>query len=131
MVRCSKNHQLLVMSPQQYDGQWLKMNTHKLPWFVALSGPVVQCWFPSPLFVVCFKFLKEKEKLMNQRALGLNLVVSSQVLRLLALPDGGIIFKNIIKYQTKGDAHIPGEEIKRGKEKTLAMFKAVEARFLI
>ncbi|CAN4088576.1 unnamed protein product [Withania somnifera] len=44
--------------------------------------------------------------------------------------DGGSISKVISAYYTAGDFKLKEEEIKAGKEKVLAMFKAVEAYLL-
>ncbi|KAL0283749.1 UNVERIFIED_CONTAM: Major allergen Pru ar 1 [Sesamum angustifolium] len=41
--------------------------------------------------------------------------------------DGGCICKNTSIHHTKGDVEINEEKIKEGKEKALAMFKAIEA----
>ena len=45
-------------------------------------------------------------------------------------PDGGSFSKVTRKYYTKGDFKLNEEEIKAGKEKVLAMYKAVEAYLL-
>lgn len=51
----------------------------------------------------------------------------SYVVKIEASPDGGSICKTSSTYHTKGDAKITEEQIKGGKDKALAMFKAVEA----
>ncbi|KAL6970255.1 hypothetical protein U1Q18_052763 [Sarracenia purpurea var. burkii] len=53
----------------------------------------------------------------------------SNEIKIIAAPDGGSITKNISHYHPKGKAqvHITEEEIKGGKEKASAIFKAVEA----
>ncbi|KAF7146367.1 hypothetical protein RHSIM_Rhsim04G0231400 [Rhododendron simsii] len=48
-------------------------------------------------------------------------------IKIVASADGGSICKNRSIYQTKGDAQVTEEEIKSGKEKASAMFKAIEA----
>ena len=45
-------------------------------------------------------------------------------------PNGGSICKNKSIYHTKGDAQVTEEQIKSGKEKASAMFKAIEAYLL-
>ncbi|KAL0286600.1 UNVERIFIED_CONTAM: Major allergen Pru ar 1 [Sesamum calycinum] len=47
--------------------------------------------------------------------------------KIVPTEDGGCICKNRSIYQTKGDVEIAEEKIKEGKEKALAMFKAIEA----
>ena len=47
--------------------------------------------------------------------------------KIVPTEDGGCICKNRSIYQIKGDAEISEEKIKEGKEKALAMFKAIEA----
>lgn len=47
-----------------------------------------------------------------------------------ASSDGGSICKNTSKYYTIGEASITEEQIKSGKEKASAMFKAIEAYIL-
>ncbi|KAL0414197.1 UNVERIFIED_CONTAM: Major allergen Pru ar 1 [Sesamum radiatum] len=47
--------------------------------------------------------------------------------KIVPTEDGGCICKNRSIYQTKGDVEITEEKIKEGKEKALAMFKAIEA----
>ncbi|KAA8548991.1 hypothetical protein F0562_000675 [Nyssa sinensis] len=54
----------------------------------------------------------------------------SYEIKISASPDGGSICKNISKYHTKGDAQIPEDKIKSGKEKASGIFKAVEAYLL-
>ncbi|KAI8561756.1 hypothetical protein RHMOL_Rhmol04G0366300 [Rhododendron molle] len=51
-------------------------------------------------------------------------------IKIVASADGGSICKNRSIYQTKGDAQVTEEEIKSGKEKASAMFKAIEAYLL-
>ncbi|MQL05511.1 hypothetical protein EI015_25905, partial [Escherichia coli] len=46
--------------------------------------------------------------------------------KLVAGPNGGSIGKVTVKYQTKGDAKPSEEEIKNGKAKGDALFKAIE-----
>ena len=46
---------------------------------------------------------------------------------MVAGPDGGSILKNTSTYYTKGDHVITDEQIKVGKEKSIALFKVVEA----
>ncbi|KAG5555190.1 hypothetical protein RHGRI_012659 [Rhododendron griersonianum] len=48
-------------------------------------------------------------------------------IKIVASADGGSVCKNRSIYQTKGDAQVTEEEIKSGKEKASAMFKAIEA----
>ncbi|XP_022879723.1 major allergen Pru ar 1-like [Olea europaea var. sylvestris] len=48
-------------------------------------------------------------------------------IEILANADGGCICKSRSIYNTKGDVQITEEKIKEGKEKTMAMFKAIEA----
>ena len=48
-------------------------------------------------------------------------------IKYVAAPGGGSICKNVSKYFTKGDFQIKEEEIKSGKEKSMALFKGVEA----
>ncbi|TKY54194.1 Stress-induced protein SAM22 [Spatholobus suberectus] len=50
--------------------------------------------------------------------------------KLVAGPNGGSIAKLTVKYQTKGDAKPNEEEIKTGKAKGNAIFKAVEGYIL-
>ncbi|CAH2080513.1 unnamed protein product [Thlaspi arvense] len=45
-------------------------------------------------------------------------------------PTGGCIGKNISKYNTKPGIEIKEEDVKAGKEKAAALFKAVEAYLL-
>ncbi|KAL3506002.1 hypothetical protein ACH5RR_031384 [Cinchona calisaya] len=45
-------------------------------------------------------------------------------------PDGGSISKVTSKYYTEGDFKLNEEEVKAGKERVLAMYKAVEAYLL-
>ncbi|XP_028751601.1 major allergen Pru ar 1-like [Neltuma alba] len=47
-----------------------------------------------------------------------------------AKPDGGSNNKIIIKYNTKGDYEMSEDEIKKGKETTLDIYKVVEAYLL-
>ncbi|KAL0456916.1 UNVERIFIED_CONTAM: Major allergen Pru ar 1 [Sesamum latifolium] len=47
--------------------------------------------------------------------------------KIVPTEDGGCICKNRSIYHTKGDVEINEEKIKEGKEKALAMFKAIEA----
>lgn len=47
-----------------------------------------------------------------------------------ASPDGGCKSKNVSEYHTKPGVEIKEEEIKDGKEKAAAVFKAVEAYLL-
>ncbi|KAK4477814.1 hypothetical protein RD792_017077 [Penstemon davidsonii] len=52
----------------------------------------------------------------------------SYVIKIEAAPDGGSVCKTISTYHTKEkDQHIIEEKIKEGKERTKAMFKAIEA----
>ncbi|KAE9455188.1 hypothetical protein C3L33_12943, partial [Rhododendron williamsianum] len=51
-------------------------------------------------------------------------------IKIVASADGGSVCKNRSIYQTKGDAQVTEEEIKSGKEKASAMFKAIEAYLL-
>ncbi|KAL1542954.1 major allergen Pru ar 1-like [Salvia divinorum] len=48
-------------------------------------------------------------------------------IKIVPTEDGGSICKNRSIYNTKGDAEISEEKIKEGKEKAMAMFKAIEA----
>lgn len=48
-------------------------------------------------------------------------------IEILANADGGCICKSRSIYNTKGDVQISEEKIKEGKEKTMAMFEAIEA----
>lgn len=48
-------------------------------------------------------------------------------IEILANADGGCICKSRSIYNTKGDVQISEEKIKEGKEKTMAMFVAIEA----
>ncbi|KAH6757679.1 hypothetical protein C2S53_020875 [Perilla frutescens var. hirtella] len=48
-------------------------------------------------------------------------------IKIVPTEDGGCICKNRSIYNTKGDIEISQEKIKEGKEKALAMFKAIEA----
>ncbi|KAL2558416.1 MLP-like protein [Forsythia ovata] len=48
-------------------------------------------------------------------------------IEILATADGGCICRNRSIYNTKGDVQITEEKIKEGKEKTMAMFEAIEA----
>ncbi|KAL3505673.1 hypothetical protein ACH5RR_031055 [Cinchona calisaya] len=50
--------------------------------------------------------------------------------KILPSADGGSISKNTSTYYTKGDAKITEEDIKAGKEKAAALFKALEAYLL-
>lgn len=50
--------------------------------------------------------------------------------KLVAGPNGGSIGKVTIKYHTKGDAEPSEEEIKNGKAKGDALFKAIEGYVL-
>ncbi|XP_065859593.1 major allergen Pru ar 1-like [Euphorbia lathyris] len=45
-------------------------------------------------------------------------------------PNGGSIIKSLSKYYTIGDYEIKQEEIKAGKDKSMGLFKAVEAYLL-
>ncbi|KAI4369550.1 hypothetical protein MLD38_017977 [Melastoma candidum] len=45
-------------------------------------------------------------------------------------PDGGSLIKTTSKYYTIGDAEISQEQIKSGKERASALFKAIEAYVL-
>lgn len=47
-----------------------------------------------------------------------------------ASPDGGSVCRTTSTYYTKGDIQITEEQIKRGKEKAIIMFRAVEAYLL-
>ncbi|KAI8561754.1 hypothetical protein RHMOL_Rhmol04G0366100 [Rhododendron molle] len=51
-------------------------------------------------------------------------------IKIVASANGGSVCKNRSIYQTKGDAQVTEEEIKSGKEKASAMFKAIEAYLL-
>ncbi|KAH6809183.1 hypothetical protein C2S51_026966 [Perilla frutescens var. frutescens] len=48
-------------------------------------------------------------------------------IKIVPTEEGGSICKNRSIYNTKGDAQISEENIKEGKEKATAMFKAIEA----
>ncbi|XP_042054603.1 major allergen Pru ar 1-like [Salvia splendens] len=48
-------------------------------------------------------------------------------IKIVPTEDGGSICKNRSIYNTKGDVEINEEKIKEGKEKAMAMFKAIEA----
>lgn len=48
-------------------------------------------------------------------------------IEIVATADGGCICKNRSIYNTKGDVQITEEKIKAGKERTVAMFKVIEA----
>ncbi|XP_057772348.1 major allergen Pru ar 1-like [Salvia miltiorrhiza] len=48
-------------------------------------------------------------------------------IKIVPTEDGGSICKNRSIYNTKGDVEISEEKIKEGKEKAMAMFKAIEA----
>ncbi|KAH6816096.1 hypothetical protein C2S53_015247 [Perilla frutescens var. hirtella] len=48
-------------------------------------------------------------------------------IKIVPTEDGGCICKNRSIYNTKADAEISQEKIKEGKEKAMAMFKAIEA----
>ncbi|KAH6820542.1 hypothetical protein C2S53_018590 [Perilla frutescens var. hirtella] len=48
-------------------------------------------------------------------------------IKIVPTEDGGSICKNRSIYNTKGDAEISESNIKEGKEKAMAMFKAIEA----
>ncbi|KAH6770288.1 hypothetical protein C2S52_015091 [Perilla frutescens var. hirtella] len=48
-------------------------------------------------------------------------------IKIVPTEDGGCICKNRSIYNTKGDVEISQEKIKEGKEKAMAMFKAIEA----
>ncbi|XAR49659.1 hypothetical protein NMG60_11032925 [Bertholletia excelsa] len=63
-------------------------------------------------------------------ALGDAIESISYVVKICASPDGGSVCKNNSKYITKGDANITEDQIKAGKEKASAMFKAIEAYLL-
>ncbi|XP_052188616.1 major strawberry allergen Fra a 1-2-like [Diospyros lotus] len=54
----------------------------------------------------------------------------SYEVQILPGADGGSICKNSSKYTTKGDTQITEEQIKAGKEKASAMFKAIESYLL-
>lgn len=54
----------------------------------------------------------------------------SYVVKIEASPEGGSICQTSSTYYTKGDIQIAEEQIKSGKERALAMFKAVEAYLL-
>ena len=51
----------------------------------------------------------------------------SYATKVVAGPDGGSILKNTSTYYTKGDHAITDNQIKVGKEKSIALFKVVEA----
>lgn len=51
----------------------------------------------------------------------------SYATKVVSGPDGGSIVKNTSTYYSKGDHVITEEEIKDGKEKSLGLFKVVEA----
>ncbi|KAL0414200.1 UNVERIFIED_CONTAM: Major allergen Pru ar 1 [Sesamum radiatum] len=48
-------------------------------------------------------------------------------IKIVPTEDGGCICKNRSIYHTKGDVEINEEKIKEGKERAMAMFKAIEA----
>ncbi|KAH6770289.1 hypothetical protein C2S52_015092 [Perilla frutescens var. hirtella] len=48
-------------------------------------------------------------------------------IKIVPTEDGGSICKNRSIYNTKGDVEITEDKIKEGKEKAMAMFKAIEA----
>lgn len=50
--------------------------------------------------------------------------------KIVASSDGGSIVKSSSKYHTKGDSQIKEEQVQAGKEKALALFKAIESYIL-
>ncbi|XP_027164319.1 major allergen Pru ar 1-like, partial [Coffea eugenioides] len=54
----------------------------------------------------------------------------SYVIKIVESPEGGSVCQTSSTCYTKGDIQMTEEQIKSGKEKALAMFKAVEAYLL-